>query len=82
MTNVKVMIFLIIGYTSFIMPVYSDQQAVIALGLVMCLSCSAANIVWALAGAALAHFFKQYERQMNWVLAALLVFSAAEIWLH
>ena len=80
-TNVKVMIFMLIGYTSFILPNYASEAAVVALGVAMCLACAASNVVWALAGAALDRFFKQYDRQVNWILAALLVFSVAEIWL-
>lgn len=80
-TNVKVMIFLMIGYTSFILPVYTDKAVITALGAVMCLACSAANLVWALAGAGLDRFFKRREKQVNWVLAALLAFSAAGIWI-
>lgn len=80
-TNVKVMIFMIIGYTSFILPMYDDEGVGIALGLLMCLACSASNVVWALAGAALDRFFRHHEAVLNWVLAALLVFSVVEIWL-
>lgn len=80
-TNVKVMIFMIIGYTSFILPAYTDELLIIGLGVVMCLACSVSNVAWALAGAALDKFFKNYERLLNWILAALLVFSVVEIWL-
>ena len=80
-TNVKVMIFMIIGYTSFLLPVYTSEGLIVGLGIVMCLACAASNVVWALAGAALDRFFKNYERLLNWILASLLVFSVIEIWL-
>ena len=80
-TNVKVMIFLLIGYTSFLLPVYTSEGLIVGLGIVMCLACAASNVVWALAGAALDRFFKNYERLLNWILAALLIFSVIEIWL-
>lgn len=81
MTNIKVIIFMSIGYTSFIFPVYEEWWIRIGLGIVMCLACTASNLIWAAAGAALDRFFTRYDKAVNRVLAALLLLSAAEIWL-
>lgn len=81
LTNVKVILYMIMGYISFILPAYASIFMIAILGAVMCLAASLSNILWALAGAGLSRLFNRYEKWCSAVLAMMLLFSAAEIWL-
>ncbi|QHW12467.1 hypothetical protein DSM07_10345 [Oenococcus sp. UCMA 16435] len=51
MTNIKVILYFLIGYISFLLPMFSQQTTIIIfLGIVMCLITSVGNLLWALLG--------------------------------
>lgn len=81
LTNVKVMLFFLMGYMVFILPAFTSLVPRLLLGIVMCLLCSISNILWALAGAAFRHYFASHERSTSIVLGVLLLFSVIEIWI-
>lgn len=78
-TNVKVALFMMVGYTSFLLPGGYSPMRTFLLGMVMNLMCSAANFTWALAGSFLDRFFKAHEKPVSLMIAALLLYSAAKI---
>ncbi len=81
LTNVKVMLFMLIGYISFILPAYQTPLAILSWGVLMCLAASASNVIWAVAGAGLDRFFKRHERIVSVGIAVLLLISVVEIWI-
>lgn len=81
LTNIKVMLFFLMGYMVFILPAFTSLVPRLLLGIIMCLLCSVSNVLWALAGAAFRHYFAAHERVTSIVLGLLLLFSVVEIWL-
>ena len=78
-TNVKVALFMMVGYTSFLLPGGGGPVWTFLLGMVMNLMCSAANFTWALGGSLLDRFFKAHEKPVSLMIASLLLYSAAKI---
>ena len=78
-TNVKVALFMMVGYTSFLLPGGGGPVWTFLLGMVMNLMCSAANFTWALGGSLLDRFFKAHEKPVSLMIASLLLYSAVKI---
>ncbi len=80
LSNIKVMLYFLMAYVSFLLPVYKDWTPILFFSIAMCFLASLCNIIWAAAGASLRRFLNKYERQTNRILALLLFLSAIEIW--
>lgn len=80
LSNIKVMLYFLMAYVSFLLPVYKDWTPILFFSIAMCFLASLCNIIWAVAGASLRRFLNKYERQTNRILALLLFLSAIEIW--
>lgn len=78
-TNVKVALFMMVGYTSFLLPGGGGPVWTFLLGMVMNLMCSAANFTWALGGSLLDRFFKAHEKPVSLMIASLLLYSAVKM---
>lgn len=81
LSNIKVMLYFLMAYVSFLLPVYKDWAPILFFSIAMCLLASLCNVIWAAAGASLRRFLNKYEQQTNRILALLLLLSAIEIWL-
>lgn len=80
MSNVKVMLYFLTGYVSFILPAYKNFWVAMCLGLFLCAAGTCSNLLWASFGSLFKSFFIRYERYVNVIMAALLVYSVIEIW--
>lgn len=81
LSNLKVMLYFLTGYISFILPTYENFWTALLLGLFLCFAGTCSNLLWASFGSLFKRFFSRYERIVNIVMAILLVYSAVEIWL-
>lgn len=80
-SNVKTLLFLITGYSSYVLTAYESFGIAILFGLLMCLAGLCALLLWASLGSLFNRFFRRHEKAVNLVLAILLVYTAVEIWL-
>lgn len=70
--NVKVMLYFLIGYITFLIPIFGAQMGVIfGFGILMSVMTFAANLVWAAAGSVFQEIFNRYAIAVNVVLAGL-----------
>ncbi|WP_100487799.1 LysE family transporter [Sporolactobacillus pectinivorans] len=80
-SNIKTMLFLLTGYSSYILTAYQSFNIAIMFGLLMCIVGLCSLLLWASLGSLFNRFFHRHEKVVNTVLAILLVYSAIEIWL-
>ncbi|WP_054737292.1 hypothetical protein [Secundilactobacillus similis] len=79
--NVKVMLYFLIGYVSFLMPAFGTQMGIIfGFGILMALMTFAANLVWAAAGSVFQGVFNRYAIVVNVVLAVLFLYAIYRMW--
>jgi threonine/homoserine/homoserine lactone efflux protein len=80
LSNVKVMLYFLTGYSSFILPAYENFWIALLFGLLLCFAGACSNLLWACFGSLFKAFFARHELSINIVMAILLIYSAVEIW--
>lgn len=79
--NVKVMLYFLIGYVSFLMPAFGSHMGVIfGFGILMALMTFAANILWSAVGSVFQVVFNRYGLVVNVVLAVLFLYAIYRMW--
>lgn len=79
--NVKVLLYFLIGYVSFLLPQFGQQRGVIlGFGLLMPLLTFIANLVWTAAGSVLQQVFNRYSLAVNVILAFLFGYAIYRMW--
>lgn len=81
LSNVKVMLYFLTGYISFILPAYENFWTALLFGVFLCFAGACSNLLWGSFGSLFKRFFNRYARIVNIVMAVLLIYSAIEIWL-
>lgn len=80
--NVKVLLHCITLFGGFILPAYQGRPlALFGFCLILGFVVLASNILWAAGGAALSRAFTDYPRLINGILAILLLFCVASLWI-
>lgn len=77
--NVKIILYGITALSTFVLPVTREPVWLIGVSLLLAAIGVLGNLCWALAGHLFQRLFLLYGRQLNWVLAALLVYCALRI---
>lgn len=77
--NVKIILYGITALSTFVLPVTREPIWLISVSLLLAAIGALGNLCWALAGHLFQRLFLLYGRQLNWVLAALLVYCALRI---
>lgn len=77
--NVKIILYGITALSTFVLPVTREPVWLIGVSLLLAAIGALGNLCWALAGHLFQRLFLLYGRQLNWVLAALLVYCALRI---
>lgn len=81
LTNIKVILYFLVGYISFLMPIFKHHQLLIlSFGVIMCLITTACNILWAVLGSLFQSWFTDHGKFINVVLSALLIYAIYEMW--
>ena len=80
-TNVKVMLYFLVGVTGYLIPGTGDVGQAAALSVMLIMACCASNLVWAAGGAALSRWLARHERATNIVIAILLALCALALWM-
>ncbi|MFT8878619.1 MAG: LysE family transporter [Oenococcus sp.] len=81
LTNVKVILYFLIGYISFLIPLFQNNRLLIIIfGIVMCSITAVCNLLWAGAGSLFQRLFLRHERVLNIILAVLLLYATVEMW--
>ena len=68
-----------LGLSTFVLPVTREPVWLISVSLLLAAIGALGNLCWALAGHLFQRLFLLYGRQLNWMLAALLVYCAVRI---
>lgn len=79
--NPKIYIYAITAMSLYILPVYHSTGALIGFTALLSLIGASGSFVWALFGAAFCKFFSKYTKPVNTVMALLLVYCAASLFL-
>ena len=77
--NVKIILYGITALSTFVLPVTREPVWLISVSLLLAAIGALGNLCWALAGHLFQRLFLLYGRQLNWMLAALLVYCAVRI---
>lgn len=77
--NVKYIVLAFTALASFILPHSKNLYEALLLGLLMPLTASSSNHLWALCGSAFQKLFARHGRVLNAVMAVALVYCAASI---
>lgn len=77
--NVKIILWGITAFTSFVLPYYHSSIAILGFILLVSLIGDGATHFWAVAGSAFSELLKKYWRVTNIGMAALLLYSAAKL---
>lgn len=81
LTNVKVILYFLVGYISFLMPIFKNRQLLIlSFGVIMCFITTACNVLWALLGSLFQSWFTDHGKFINAVLSVLLIYAIYEMW--
>lgn len=81
LTNVKVMLFFLVGVTGYLIPGTGSIIAAALLSAVMPLTCCVSNLVWAQAGSLLSAWLARHRRGADLTIALLLAGCAVTLWL-
>ncbi|AXE38978.1 LysE family translocator [Acidipropionibacterium virtanenii] len=81
LTNVKVLLFFLVGLTGYLVPETGSITGAAAVSLVMPLTCCVSNLVWAQAGSLLCSWLARHRRDADLVIAILLAGCAVTLWL-
>ena len=77
--NVKIILYGITALSTFVLPVTRDPVWLVSVSLLLAAIGTFGNVCWALAGRLFQRLFLHYGRQVNFLLALLLVYCAARI---
>lgn len=77
--NIKIMMLGIAAYSGYIMPHGFSVSAVVAFAVIMAGCAATGNLIWATLGTLLFPFYKRFDKIINAVMAALLVWCAWKI---
>jgi len=81
MVNVKIIVYGITAFSSFIFPHFEDLKVIVAFALLLAFIGSVATWIWALAGKKLAFLLNQYAGIVNKVMALLLIYCAVSLFI-
>lgn len=79
--NPKIYIYAITAMSLYILPVYHSAAAMIGFTAVLSLIGASGSFVWALFGSAFCKFFSRHTKAVNLVMALLLLYCAAALFL-
>ena len=79
--NPKIYIYAITAMTLYILPVYHSIGSTIAFTIVLTLIGASGSFVWALFGAAFCRILSKHAKMVNLIMALLLVYCAAALFL-
>lgn len=79
--NPKIYIYSITAMTLYVLPVYSSFGAIAGFTILLALIGASGSFVWALLGSALCKYLSRHTKGVNLVMALLLVYCAAALFL-
>ena len=79
--NPKIYIYAITAMSLYILPFYQSAGALAVFVIILSLIGSSGSFVWALFGAAFCKFFSRHTKAVNLVMAFLLIYCAAALFL-
>lgn len=79
--NPKVILYGITAFSTFVIPFYQSNTALILFSLLLALIGCSGTICWAVFGAVFQRFLSNYRIQFNIAMGLLLMYSAVSIWL-
>lgn len=79
--NPKIYIYAITAMSLYILPVYHSTTALIGFTAILSIIGASGSFVWALFGAAFCKFFSKHMKLVNIIMALLLVYCAAALFL-
>lgn len=79
--NPKIYIYAITAMTLYILPVYHSAGAMVGFTIVLTLIGASGSFVWALFGSAFCRVLSKHTKAVNLVMALLLVYCAAALFL-
>lgn len=79
--NPKIYIYAITAASLYILPFYQSPWALAGFTILLSLIGASGSFVWALFGAAFCQFFARHTKTVNLVMALLLVYCAASLFL-
>lgn len=79
LVNVKIIIYGITAFSSFVFPHFNDIKITIAFAVFLSFVGSSATWIWALAGQKLTNFLNRYALVVNKIMALLLVYCAVSL---
>lgn len=77
--NVKIILYGITALSTFVLPYTQDAHWLIGVSILLAFIGTLGNACWALAGHLFQRVFRRYGRQLNIILALLLVYCAVRI---
>ena len=77
--NVKIILYGVTALSTFVLPQTQALSWVVGVSVLLAMIGTFGNVCWALAGHLFQRLFRQYGRQLNIVLALLLVYCAVRI---
>lgn len=82
LTNAKMLLFDLTVFSLFVLPYSNRLIDMFPVAALLLLAGPGSNLVWLLAGAYLRHFFDKRQKQVDIVMAILLLLCAAAILFH
>lgn len=79
LVNVKIIIYGLTMFSSFILPYVSVPMALLGFSVYLMVLGAIGNLIWAFAGNVLKQFYGRHYKFMNLVMALLLVWCAARV---
>ena len=79
--NPKVILYGITAFSTFVIPYYQSNTALILFSLLLAVIGCSGTICWAMFGAVFQRFLSAYRTQFNIVMGLLLMYSAVSIWI-
>lgn len=79
--NVKIILYGITALSTFVLPYTRDWHWMVGVSLLLAVIGVFGNVCWALAGHLFQRVFQRYGRQLNWLLAALLIYCAVRMFI-
>ena len=77
--NVKIILYGVTALSTFVLPQTQALSWVVGVSVLLAMIGTFGNVCWALAGHLFQRLFRQYGRQLNIVLALLLIYCAVRI---
>lgn len=79
--NPKIYIYAITAMSLYILPAFDSTVAIIGFTLILTLIGASGSFVWALFGSVFCKFFSEHKKAVNLIMALLLVYCAAALFL-